>query len=127
MLLYTPIGVFMTNLNARNEELKTEALKSLHRHFPSLLCISVPEDVNQVVSGLPNSQLRPDIVGGGTKTKGKCDSEIAATVGGKVTEVVERRVQLLAKQVQSCSSGVIRAAELQSKLIGFFSLLSYYE
>ena len=45
-------GVFVTNLAARNQGMKSQALSSLRAVFPKLICIPVPKDVNEVVVGL---------------------------------------------------------------------------
>ena len=42
----------MTNLVARNKEVKSEILHCLAEVFPSLLSIPIPEDINEVLVGL---------------------------------------------------------------------------
>ena len=51
----------MTNLAARNQELHDSTLTAIGATFPLLLIIPVPEDVNEIIVGLP--QTRDDIIG----------------------------------------------------------------
>ena len=50
----------MTNLAARNQELHDATLTAIGATFPLLLIIPVPEDVNEIIIGLP--QTRDDII-----------------------------------------------------------------
>lgn len=51
----------MTNLAARNQELHDSTLAAIGATFSLLLTIPVPEDVNEIIVGLP--QTRDDIIG----------------------------------------------------------------
>ena len=50
----------MTNLAARNQELHDSTLTTIEATFPLLIIIPVPEDVNEIIIGLP--QTRDDII-----------------------------------------------------------------
>ena len=46
-------GLFLTNVASRNKELRTEALYSISCIYPQLFSIPIPEDINELVVGLP--------------------------------------------------------------------------
>ena len=46
-------GFFLTNVASRNKELRTETLRSISCTYPRLASIAIPEDINEVVMGLP--------------------------------------------------------------------------
>ena len=50
----------MTNLAARNMERKTEILRQLADTFPTLLSIPIPEDINEIIVGLPSTSVESD-------------------------------------------------------------------
>ena len=54
-LLLIIIGLFVTNLAARNEEKRTEILCCLSDTFPNLVSIPVPEDINKVIVAVPSA------------------------------------------------------------------------
>ena len=56
------VGIFVTNLAARNIEMKKEFLRQLSDYFPKLLSIPIPEDVNEIIVGLPSTgtSVEPD-------------------------------------------------------------------
>lgn len=60
-LLLSPPGIFVTNLAARNQQLHDSTLAAIGPTFSLLLTIPVPEDVNEIIVGLP--QTRDDIIG----------------------------------------------------------------
>ena len=57
MLLLWPLwihaGLFLTNVASRNKELRTETLRSMSCTYPHLISIPIPEDINELVVGLP--------------------------------------------------------------------------
>ena len=59
--LLDPLGIMITNLCARNKELRSTAISSLLCVFQALLIIPVPHDINEVVVCL--TQWREDILG----------------------------------------------------------------
>lgn len=117
----------MTNLAARNKEMKGAALKSLLESFPNLLSISIPEDVNEVVVGLPITALKLEIVAE-SSPKAKEDSELGCcvTVDGHLTETMLERVSFLTDWIGTCSSGELDADKLRSKLLGYLSGVNIY-
>ena len=119
------IGVFITNLVARNEKMKQSALKSLKEQFPSLLSVSVPEDVNEVVIALPSIEFRVQLLSGGVRPKECVESDKLTFVCGQVSDSVLKRVSVLAKHAEKCSSGDIKAELLQSKWIKYLSDVSF--
>ena len=50
-------GIFIMNMAARNKEKRTEILHSLARHFSDVISIPISEDINEVIIGLPYSDL----------------------------------------------------------------------
>jgi hypothetical protein len=46
-------GLFLTNVASRNKEMRTETLRSISCTYPQLISIPIPEDINEVVVGLP--------------------------------------------------------------------------
>ena len=46
-------GLFLTNVASRNKELRTETLCSISCIYPRLISIPIPEDINELVVGLP--------------------------------------------------------------------------
>lgn len=46
-------GLFLTNVASRNKELRTETLRLISCTYPRLVSIPIPEDINEVVVGLP--------------------------------------------------------------------------
>ena len=53
-------GVFITNLAARNRDMRATVTAAIRDTFPVLLNITVPQDVNELVVGLPVA--RNDII-----------------------------------------------------------------
>ena len=51
--LWIHAGLFLTNVASRNKELRTETLRSISCIYPQLISIPVPEDINELVVGLP--------------------------------------------------------------------------
>lgn len=115
----------MTNLAARNKEMKVAALKSLLESFPNLLSISIPEDVNEVIVGLP---LKQEIVAE-SSPKAEEDSELGCcvTLDGHLTESMLERVSFLSDWIGTCSSGELGADKLRSKLLGYLSRVNVYQ
>lgn len=112
----------MTNLAARNKQLKGAALRSLLEFFPHLLSFSIPEDVNEVVVGLPGTVSKEEVLSD-TTPKSEEDVEMGCrvTVGGHVTECVRERLSFLTKWARACSGGELDADTLHSKLLGYLS------
>lgn len=119
-LCYFFAGVFMTNLVARSRQMKDVAIESLGKHFASLLSVSFPEDVNELVIGLPSTQLRTEIVG-------DCEGASRLQSDGKLSEQMMKKLELLSRHVEDCSGGGIKAESLQSRLVEVFANLSYSE
>ena len=46
-------GLFLTNVASRNKELRTETLRLISCSFPQLVSVPIPEDINEMVVGLP--------------------------------------------------------------------------
>ena len=51
--LWIHAGLFLTNVASRNKELRTETLRSISCIYPQLISIPIPEDINELVVGLP--------------------------------------------------------------------------
>lgn len=47
------VGLLITNVASRNKEMRTEILRSISSTCPTLISIPIPEDINEVVVGLP--------------------------------------------------------------------------
>ena len=126
----------MTNLAARNQEMKSQALSSLHVAFPKLICIPVPEDINEVVIGLPQPRheiLDADfwteshdchVVDGGcgysSEThKGAVTNESVKSVQIRVTSEVRERMADMACIAATHSSH--DPEELKNELLKLFS------
>ena len=118
----------MSNLAARNKEMRDSALKSLLDSFPSLLCISIPEDVNQVVVGLPKTVSKEEVVAE-SSPKAEKYSELGCSliIGGHLSEGVLERVSFLTTWAGMCSCGQLDADKLRSKLLGFLSRVDFYQ
>ena len=54
IILLIHIGLFLTNVASQNKEMRTEILKLISGTYPSLVSIPIPEDINEVVVGLPS-------------------------------------------------------------------------
>ena len=113
---------------ARNKEMKVGAIKSLLGSFPRLLSISLPEDVNEVVVGLPAATISLTEIIAGDSTGGPDNLEYGCKVtqGCSVTEMVLEKVSSLSQMVQTFSSGSVGAHELCTKLQGSLSRLTLY-
>ena len=48
-------GLFLTNVASRNKEMRTKILQSISSSYPNLVSIPIPEDINEVVVGLPTA------------------------------------------------------------------------
>lgn len=53
-IAFSSSGIFVTNLAARNKELRETVIKSFNESFSTLLTIPIPEDVNEVLVGIPH-------------------------------------------------------------------------
>ena len=57
MSLYNPswihVGLFLINVASRNKELRTETLRLISCTYPQLISIPIPEDINELIVGLP--------------------------------------------------------------------------
>lgn len=115
----------MTNLAARNKQMKGAALRSILEFFPHLISISIPEDVNEITMGLPETVSREEVLSSSVPESEE-DAELGChvTVGGHVTECVLQRLSLLTQWVRACSGGEVDADKLHSKLLGYLSLLT---
>ena len=52
-MIFSPIsGIFITNMAARNEEMRLHVLHSLQQVFCTLVCLPLQEDTNDVVVGI---------------------------------------------------------------------------
>lgn len=113
---------------ARNKQMKSAALKSLLEFFPSLLSISVPEQVNEVVVGLPSTVPKDEVLSS-TSPESEEDAELGCrvTVGGHVTECVLERVSVLTRWMRTYSGGELDADEWQSKVLGCLSQVNVYQ
>ena len=58
--VYITVGLFVSNVAARNKEMRTEILRSLANTFPNLLSIPISEDINEIVVGLPSAAIAKD-------------------------------------------------------------------
>lgn len=50
------VGIFVTNFCARNKSLESEVLHSIQSVFPTVLVASVPDSVNKILIGLPETR-----------------------------------------------------------------------
>ena len=117
------IGVFMTNLAARNEKIKGVALKSLVGNFPALLSISIPEDINEIVLGLPD---RSQVVSSINEAKRNKELNYNVDTQCHVAECVLKRLSRLTQWAGACSHGEIDTDGLRSKLLGFLSRVNCF-
>ena len=103
----------ITNLCARNKELRSAAISSLLCVFQALLIIPVPHDINEVVVCL--TQWREDILGPNQSIKTPAHHHTSTTgslpIGCKVVSqklsnlsAINKRVNLLSAQLSNMSS-----------------------
>ena len=53
--LWIHTGLFLTNVASRNKEMRTEILQSISSTYPNSVSIPIPEDINEVVVGMPTT------------------------------------------------------------------------
>ena len=58
--LWIHTGLFLTNVSSRNKEMRTEILQSISSTYPNLVSIPIPEDINEVVVGMPTAMSDHD-------------------------------------------------------------------
>ena len=99
-------------------------MQALQSSFTSLLSVSVPEDINEIVIGLPASQLLVDV---GLEGVSRRDEELDCniTVCG-ASEELQQRVMALARYTEACCKDV-DVGQLQSKLTECVSKLQIYQ
>ena len=105
----------MTNLAARNCDLRDSVLEAICQTFPLVLHIPVPEDVNEIVVGLP--QAEDDIVGRST------DQSDNGRQPFVVTPAVKDSVAILARMV-TASSNTLDIQSVQKELLEFLESAS---
>ena len=126
----------MTNLAARNQEMKSQALSSLRAAFSKLICIPVPEDVNEVVIGLAHPRhdiLEPafwsgphdyHVVSGGRGCSGEA---LAGAISDGVVESEQIRVSDAVRERMAdmacvaATQGSHGPEELKKELLELFS------
>lgn len=54
--LWIHTGLFLTNVASRNKEMRTEILQSISSTYPNSVSIPIPEDINEVVVGMPTAK-----------------------------------------------------------------------
>ena len=124
----------ITNLCARNKELRSIAISSLLCVFQALLIIPVPHDINEVVVCL--TQWREDILGPNQSTKIPTHHHASTTeglpIGYKVASQklsnlssINKRVNLLSARLSNMSSAKLEA--LRKELCDTFddTILTY--
>ena len=116
------IGLFITNLAARDKRRRATSLKALRENFPTLLSISVPEDVNEIVIGPLASGVSSAI----TKRSSRRDEDLDCNVSNcAISDEVQGRIAALAKAAENYAHDV-EAASLQSKLVEYLSSVHFY-
>ena len=116
----------MTNLAARSKEMKSTTLQSLRETFPSLLSLSVPEDVNEIVIALPDAVRKEYLVSHGHRAK-DLDLGCCVTMTGHVTESVRGRLASLTEWAGTCSAGNLDVQGLYSSLLQCLSHVHCYD
>ena len=120
------IGIFITNLAARDKSRRASALKTLQANFNNLLSISVPEDINEIVIGLPMSQLLEGTI---LDVSSQRNKELECNVSScRISDKIRCRITTLAKHAEVClSTNNIDATALQSKLTELVSKVCCYQ
>lgn len=101
MTVFILPGVLVSNVAARNQAMKVHILQSLQQVYPTVMCLPLQEDLNDVVIGLKecssdNAENRATIVNGG-QSRGAGDLDSAANqspVTDMSTAVVAERIEL---------------------------------
>ncbi len=119
------VGILITNLVARDASRRASALKTLHANFDELISISVPENVNEIVVGLPMSQRHADILVDGTFRR---DENIQCNVATcQVSEKIQSRIAALVENTRTYLSADVDATALQSTLTELLSKVYCYQ
>ena len=132
--LLHPLGIMITNLCARNKELRSTAISSLLCVFQALLIIAVPHDINEVVVCL--TQWQEDILGSNLSIKIPTHHHASTSEGlpsgykvasQKLSNLsaIKKRVNLLSAQLSNTSSAKLEV--LRKELCGTFNdtMLTY--
>lgn len=113
----------MTNLAARNKGMRTEVLHSISNVFQNLLSIPIPEDINEVVVGLPPATiaktLKENEAGSGCKVW-TLVPEVDLTSNQEVKDTLAKLASTVAE-----TSG--RNIDVEDLLKGWTSLLASAE
>ena len=88
-LLLLIIGLFVTNLAARNREKRTEILRCLSDTFPNLVSIPVPEDINEVIVAVPSATITKN----GQQTGSDCEAKFELNSASN-QQIKERLINL---------------------------------
>ena len=70
-------GLFLTNMAARNKEMRTDILQSISSTYPNLISIPIPEDINEVIVGLPSATVTDNSQ---TDSNHKAPTPVSATL-----------------------------------------------
>lgn len=116
--------MFITNLAARNQALKSEVLREVQVMYPQLLIIPVPEDINEVIVGLPQTDSaripspNPDLHEGLSDVR-SCYEEI-------FSPGVRKNVTTLAKLVAAASKEKRTEEDLEKEWSTFLKTAVQY-
>ena len=123
-MLNLPVsGLFITNLATRSTDLRNMVIAMMWSAFHTVLRISIPEDVNEILIGLPCK--RDDIVSSPdlTSTCGAGSKEPPRMV---LTSELRGHVTALAGMIAGRSLGVLEAQDVEEQLLEYLEKTFVY-
>ena len=111
----------MTNLAARNKDLRSKVLHSVQETYPNLLLIPVPEDVNEVLVALSHDSVLH---------LGKQSNSVKKDTAHRtdlLSDNVKASVATLAGVLASGSSSLLNAKDLEEEWQTVLASLSRYD
>ena len=114
-MCYLIAGIFITNLVARNQDMRATVISAVTDTFPVLLNITVPQDVNELVVGLPVARddiiPSPDSIPDATQPSGSLDS---IKTGQSDASLVSDTMRLSRGAVRDSVAGLARTISISS-------------
>ena len=106
-------GIFITNLAARNAQLRAQVLDRLCATFPHLLSFTIPEDLNEVLVGFAGE--KPYL----TRQQTSDTLELTRELRGRVKELV-REIQQQATVPTNTGTAAAKTCDLGRELVEHF-------
>ena len=114
-------GLFITNLATRSTDLRNMVIAMMWSAFHTVLRISIPEDVNEILIGVPCK--RDDIVSSPDLTSSAGSKEPPRMV---LTSELRGHVTALAGMIAGRSLGVLELQDVEEQLLEYLEKTFVY-